>query len=60
MSQDAVNKKELKASWKTEVEVPVMKLNDVAKHNTKSDLWMVIHGGGEHSRGHFARLQGQH
>ena len=47
MADNASDRKELKASWKTEVEVPSMKLQEVAKHNTKEDIWMVIHGGGE-------------
>ena len=38
--------KELKANWKTQVEVPVLTLSDVARHKSKSDLWIVIHGKG--------------
>lgn len=47
MSEASSERKELKASWKTEVEVPLLTLDDVKKHNTKNDLWMVIHGGGK-------------
>ena len=47
MSEASSERKELKANWKTEVEVPLLSLDDVKKHSTKSDLWMVIHGGGE-------------
>jgi hypothetical protein len=50
MSEASSDRKELKANWKTEVEVPLLTLDDVAKHNTKNDLWMVIHGGGEQTR----------
>ncbi len=50
MSKDP-EKKELKAQWKTDTEVPGLTLNDVAKHKSKSDNWIVIHGSGnvEHS-----------
>ncbi|KXG50568.1 Cytochrome b5 [Penicillium griseofulvum] len=36
--------KELKAQWKADVELPEYTLKDVAAHNTKGDIWMVIHG----------------
>lgn len=39
-------KKELKAQWKTETEVPTLSLSDVAKHKSKTDNWIVIHGHG--------------
>ena len=40
-------KKELKAQWKTDAEVPALSISDVAKHKSKSDNWIVIHGHGE-------------
>ena len=39
--------KELKAQWKTEAKVPTLTLADVAKHKSKGDNWIVIHGHGE-------------
>lgn len=39
-------KKELKAQWKTDTEVPALSLSDVAKHKSKTDNWIVIHGHG--------------
>jgi cytochrome-b5 reductase len=41
------DRKELKAQWKTETEVPALTLADVGKHKSKSDNWIVIHGHGE-------------
>ncbi|KAJ5162805.1 Cytochrome b5 [Penicillium coprophilum] len=35
---------ELKAQWQANVELPEYTLKDVAAHNTKGDIWMVIHG----------------
>lgn len=43
---EAPERKELKAQWKTEVEVPSITKADVAKHKSKTDLWMIIHGKG--------------
>lgn len=40
--------KELKAGWKNEVEVKTYKKQEIAKHNSKQDLWIVIHGKGGH------------
>jgi len=42
--------KELKAQWKTEVELPEFTLKDVAAHNAKNDTWIVIHGQGSLQR----------
>ncbi|KAJ5198453.1 Cytochrome b5 [Penicillium cinerascens] len=36
--------KELKAQWKGDIELPEYTMKDVAAHNTKTDLWIVIHG----------------
>lgn len=41
------DRKELKASWKSEVEVPVLTLKDVSQHSSKDDLWIAIHGKSE-------------
>ncbi|OQE46143.1 hypothetical protein PENCOP_c001G02008 [Penicillium coprophilum] len=35
---------ELKAQWQADVELPEYTLKDVTAHNTKGDIWMVIHG----------------
>lgn len=43
-STESSDRKELKAAVKTEAEVPVLSLADVAKHNAKDDLWIVVHG----------------
>lgn len=40
-------RKELKAQWEAEVDVLEYSLKDVAKHNTKNDVWVVIHGKGK-------------
>ena len=56
MSEASSERKELKANWKTEVEVPLVSLEDVKKHNTKNDLWMVIHGGGEQAPSDLQRI----
>lgn len=38
--------KELKAGWKNELVVQTYKKSDVAKHNSKHDLWIIIYGKG--------------
>lgn len=40
------------AQWKPEVEVPIYSLKEVAAHNKKNDMWIVVHGKGtlQHSR----------
>lgn len=39
--------KELKAQWKGDIELPEYTMKDVAAHNTKTDMWIVIHGQGK-------------
>lgn len=43
---DSHQHKELRAQWKTEVEIPSMKADQVATHNSKNDNWVIIHGKG--------------
>lgn len=45
--EQPVLRKELKAGWENEKEVPVYSVGDVAKHKTKTDLWITIHGHGK-------------
>ncbi|KAJ5692022.1 Cytochrome b5 [Penicillium macrosclerotiorum] len=35
---------ESQSQWNTEVEVPEYSMQEIAAHNTKGDLWIVIHG----------------
>ena len=44
---ESPERKELQAQWKTEVQVQSFHPEDISKHNTKSDLWIIIHGKGE-------------
>lgn len=44
MTVSTPNNKELKAQWKNEVEVKSVSKAEVAKHKTKSDCWIIIHG----------------
>lgn len=39
--------KELKAQWKGDIELPEYTMKDVAAHNMKTDMWIVIHGQGK-------------
>jgi cytochrome b involved in lipid metabolism len=50
---DIPERKELKAGWKNEVEVQKFTKKDVAKHNTKQDNWIIIHGKGMNSHMNF-------
>lgn len=43
---ESPDRKELQAHWKTEVEVPTLTAQDVAKHKSKDDVWIIIHGKG--------------
>ncbi|KAK9428547.1 hypothetical protein V1505DRAFT_357712 [Lipomyces doorenjongii] len=38
------DRKELKAKWKNEVEVKTIAMQEIAKHKTKDDNWIIIHG----------------
>ncbi|QIW98538.1 hypothetical protein AMS68_004056 [Peltaster fructicola] len=38
------DRKELKAGWKHETEVKTLTKEDVAKHKTRQDLWITVHG----------------
>lgn len=45
-NQVSSDRKELKANWKSETEVPVIDKKELSKHSSKSDLWIAIHGKG--------------
>jgi cytochrome-b5 reductase len=41
--------KELRTQWQADVELPEYTTKDLAAHNTKADMWIVIHGQGRYS-----------
>lgn len=40
------DRKELKAKWKNDADDKTYNKDEVSKHNSKQDCWIVIHGQG--------------